>query len=354
MWPRTSSATSTPSAAAALAHLLRRLQPSGRRRGSRALARRRDAAWRRARSRPRRSARPGRSSSFIASMVSTAGGLRNSLRGNGAGRVGWARHCVMERTRFAHELRGWRHAATGQPARAGAARRDHAAPRELHRGRTLAARAARWSSASPSRSRCRCASATPCCWPPGTRRRIRRRASAILGWRRSAPRSSACSTGHMPYPAVIVDRRGDLVVGECRVRHRDRWRRAALLAPPVNVARCCCIRAAWRRGSSTSTSGPGTSSTACATSALRNPDERLERAGRRAGRRWSAIARARHAQATSASRSRSGCARGERELQPPHHPRALRHRARRHRRRAAARGVPARRREHRAILTART
>ena len=110
---------------------------------------------------------------------------------------------------FAAKLRWWRrHRGFSQLELAGRAEisQRHLSFLELGRAR----RAARWCSASPWRSMCRCASRTRCCWP---------RAAPV--WRETAlaaPELAQVRSGldyilrqQEPFPAVVVDRCWNLI-----------------------------------------------------------------------------------------------------------------------------------------------
>ena len=111
-------------------------------------------------------------------------------------------------------------------------------------------------------------------------RRVRARvpgdALTTRSWRRCAPPSTGSCDGHLPYPAVVVDRHGDLVSANAGFDLLTRGVDPALLARRSASPGSCCTRTVSRRASSTSTSGPGTSSTGSGES-LRNPNDRLAR-----------------------------------------------------------------------------
>ena len=135
-------------------------------------------------------------------------------------------------------LRDWRSAAPAEPARPRASRprsrpgtsaSSRRAGRAQPRARPAPRRAPRRAAARAQRA--------------AARRRLRarptaRRRSTPTRCRRCAARSTRSSTGHEPYPAVVVDRHWDLVAANA-----PRWRCSptastpALLAPPVNALR---------------------------------------------------------------------------------------------------------------------
>jgi len=82
--------------------------------------------------------------------------------------------------------------------------------------------------------------------------------------------------GHLPYPAVITDRHGDLVVANAAFAPLTRGVAPDPLAPPSTSHGSSCTHAGWRDRSPTSTIGGGTSSTPCGArpSAIRPSDER--------------------------------------------------------------------------------
>lgn len=142
----------------------------------------------------------------------------------------------MERTRFAHELRGWRHrrrvSQLELALRAGTTQR-HVSFIECGRslpGRAMVVRLAE-SLEVPLRERNALLLAAGY-------------APAYPETRLDAPGLAPIRTalervleGHMPYPAVIVNRRGDLVSANAAFTVVTAGAAEALLTPPVNVAR---------------------------------------------------------------------------------------------------------------------
>src|SRR5262249_17994745 len=113
--------------------------------------------------------------------------------------------------------------------------------------------------------------------------------------------------GHLPYPAVIVDRHGDLVAANDGFRALTGCVAPEVLAPPVSVPRVLLHPRAWHLGSSTLASGPGTCSTGCTRrwSAIPVTGSRIWSPSLRS---WCRTARASRGRTTSASLSRCGFA----------------------------------------------
>ena len=143
----------------------------------------------------------------------------------------------MERTRFAHELRGWRHrrrvSQLELALRAGTTQRHVSF---IEGGRSLPGRAmvVRLAESLEVPLRERNALLLAAGYAPAYPETPARR-SGLAPIRAALER---VLEGHMPYPAVIVDRRGDLVSANAAFAVvTDGARRESLLAPPVNVAR---------------------------------------------------------------------------------------------------------------------
>ena len=155
----------------------------------------------------------------------------------------------------------------------------------------------------------RCATATPCCWRPATPRLPARRRSTPRRWRPCARPSTRSWRGHEPFPAVVVDRRWDLVAANRGA--------STVLTDGVAAGTCSSRRStrcgsastptAWRPGSSTWPSTAPTCSTGCAGEIACHRRRRSGRAATTSCAAYPGVGRARRRRADAAPRCSCRC-----------------------------------------------
>jgi hypothetical protein len=89
----------------------------------------------------------------------------------------------------------------------------------------------------PNSCRCRCASATGCCWPPVMPRVMPSARSTRRRWSRCGRPCSGCWTRTHPYPGVVMDRQWNVVLANAPAQALVALLPPALQGPPLNMMR---------------------------------------------------------------------------------------------------------------------